>query len=158
LQNFFEAIGSTIIDRVFPEEGTMNPQEQQQLEQLKQAQEQANQMQQLQLQILEREQTRLDQDSAEDRRKTAKEIEKLNADITKVLMDAALSGERAESEALKNQLTKYTGSVSVLLDSLTKIGDINDRQITQSPALQPIPNLLGPVPRMEARSGNGSLI
>jgi hypothetical protein len=145
LENYFEAVGSTLIDRIFPEEGSMTEQEKQQLDQLKQAQEQANQLQQLQLQILAREQDRLDADSAEDRRKTAAEVEKLGAELEETLMNAAKLGEEAETEALNNQITKYTASVGIALDQLLARGAVNDRNITASPALQAPANIQRPV-------------
>jgi len=136
VKNFFDAIGSQIIDQIYPEEGSMSPAEQKQLQQLQQAQEKANQLQELQLQILEREQNRLDQDSQADREETAAKVAKLGAELEETLMNAAKLGEEAETEALNNQLTKYTANVQIALDKLLAVGAINDRNIAASPALQ----------------------
>lgn len=140
VRNYFESIGSEIIDDIYPEEGNMSPAEQEQLKKMQEAQEQANQIQMMQLQILEREQDRLDKDSEADRAKTAKEIEKLGADIVKTIMDAAKSGEEAETEALNNKLTKYTASVQELLGNILAIGANNGTTITQNNALRPPAN------------------
>lgn len=135
IRNYYDAIGSGLIDQIYPEEGSMSPAEAEQLKKMQEAQEQANQIQMMQLQILEREQDRLDRDSETDRAKTVKEIEKVNADIIKTVMEAAKTGEEAETEALINRLTKYTASVQKLLDDLLAIGANNGTNITQSPAL-----------------------
>ena len=60
LRGFFEAIGSPNIDAVFADAGEMTPEEEAQLQAMREAQETANQLQQLQVQILQREQDRLD--------------------------------------------------------------------------------------------------
>ena len=136
LENYFEAIGSTLIDRIFPDPGSMSPAEQQQLAQMQQAQQQANDLQALQLDILRREQDRLDMDSASEREKRAAEIRNLAADFVKTLSDALLTTEKAETEEIDNQINIYTTQLEAALQRFEAIGAVNERNITANPALQ----------------------
>jgi hypothetical protein len=131
VKNYYEAIGSTIIDQVYPEEGSMSPAEQEQLKKMQESQDLANQIQQQQLEILTREQDRLDADTTAKIEKIHTEISKLHADIVETLAKAAKTGEEAESESLKNQITSYTAEIQMRLDDLLAIGVRHDRPVSQ---------------------------
>lgn len=136
VRNYFESIGSTLIDQIYPEEGTMSPAEQKQLEQLQQQQELANQIQMMQLQILEREQDRLDADTKAKIEKVGAEIKNLQADFVETMSSALLNTEKAETEQVDNQINVYTSRLQGQLDILTAIGAENDRSFAQSTSLQ----------------------
>lgn len=131
LKNYFEVIGSTDIDRIFPEEGAMTPQEKQQLDQMKQAQEMANQIQMLQLQLLTREQDRLDKETGAKIQKSAQEIQNLKADLLETLAKALKAGEEAETESLNNQVNTFlyvtqafTAKLQAQVDLLSSLGEL----------------------------------
>lgn len=145
LKNFFDSIGSTLVDQIFPEEGAMSPQEKQQLEQMQKAQDLSNQIQQQQLEILAREQDRLDADTSAKIEKTREEMKKFGAEVVEALAKAAKSAEEAETEHLNNQITRYTAGLERQLDGLLAIGANNERSIKESPALRQNPNQLGTV-------------
>lgn len=107
LKNFFDAIGSELIDQIFPEDGAMSPEDKKMQEQMLKAQEQANKIAELQLQILTREQDRLDLETREKVKKIQAEIEKISVDMMETLASTFLKGEQAETESLKNGVTLY---------------------------------------------------
>jgi chaperonin GroES len=108
VKSYFESIGSTLISQIFPEEGSMSPAEQQQLQKMQQAQELQNQIQQQQLEILTREQDRLDADTQKKIEKMDEEIDNIAASTIERFASAAEKAEKAETEALKNQITTYS--------------------------------------------------
>jgi hypothetical protein len=112
VKNYYEAIGSTLIDQIFPEEGSMSPAEQKKIEAMQKEQELANEIQQQTLEILGREQDRLDAETQATLQKMAAEIEKLKADRVKLMADAALAGEKAETEQVNNNLNTYTAALA----------------------------------------------
>ena len=141
-KNYFESIGSTITDQVFPEEGTMSPEEKQKVEQLQKAQDLSNQIQQQQLEILSREQDRLDADTQAKIAKVTKEIQRMNTEMLEKFTSALLNAEKAESEQVKNQIDLYTANLQGQLDILTATGVENDRRnISASSALTQQPNI-----------------
>ena len=139
VRNYFEAIGSSLTDEVFPEAGAMTPEEEVQVAQMREAQDLANQIQQMQLELLGREQDRLDAETNIKVQKALPEIEKLKADIIDTLMGAAERAEKAESESIKNQIDTYSSQLDVLSKELEAIGALNVRPITESTAFQPRP-------------------
>jgi chaperonin GroES len=122
IKNYFESIGSTIMDQIYPDEGSMSPAELEQMKKMQEGQDLQNQIQQQQLQILQREQDRLDADTQAKIEKVGTEIEKLQADVIKTLADAAKSGEEAETESLNNQISIYTQQMRMRTDELQSIG------------------------------------
>ena len=88
LRNYFDAIGSTVIDQVFPDENNMTEQDRQIKNNMLQAQQQAAQAAQMQAELLKREQDRLDAETKAKLEKTPHEIGKIDADIQKTLADA----------------------------------------------------------------------
>jgi len=141
MKNFFERIGSDNLDEIFPE----NPTDQQAAETARfaDAQEQSNQIQleqlkfqQLQTEVLMREQDRLDA-------KTKIDIDKAISEITKNMADNILTLEKAETEDVKNQISKYTAQQQSQLDLLTAIGAEDDRRrnITNQRSAQPNPDI-----------------
>lgn len=127
VKTFFERIGSTNIDDIFPEEP--NPTEVAEIKRFTEAQEQENQIQlaqleltKLQTDVLMREQDRLDADT---NRKIKETASKMRVDLSTVVLNL----EKAESEDVKNRVSVYTAQVSAAIDSLTAIGAENDRAI-----------------------------
>jgi len=125
VRNFYERIGSDNVDEIFPEQPT--DAQAQEIAQFRQAQELQNQIQtqqlelsELQTEILMREQDRLDAE-------TTIKIDKAISDITKNMADNILTLEKAETEDVKNQISKYTAQSQAMIDAITAIGAENDR-------------------------------
>lgn len=135
VKNFFDAIGSELLDQIFPEEGSMSPADQKAREQMLKAQEQANQIAELQLQILTREQDRLDMKTAEEINKIKAEVKKLGAEMIETLANAMKLGEEAETESTKNAVTIYTAQLENITSALSALGVGNVGNSTTS-ALQ----------------------
>lgn len=132
IQNYFEAIGSEMSERIF-DKGAMTPEEEQMMQQMTQAQEQANQIQMMQLQLLQREQDRLDKETSFKAQEAQQKIKNMSAELIETLTKATKYMEEAESESLKNQITTYTGGLREVIEIMTAIGAENDnRRIAQS--------------------------
>ena len=132
---FFDSIGSTLIDQIFPEEGSMSPADQQARDQMLQAQEQANKIAELQLQILTREQDRLDAKNVAEIERIRAEVKKLGVDMIETLANAAKLGEQAETESLKNAVNIYTAQLESAVSAIGALGDVNAREL-KVPQLQ----------------------
>jgi len=102
LKRFFSAVDADIVEEIFPEEGSMSPQEKQQIEAMTKSQETQNQLQELQLQILAREQDRLDVKTKSEVDKTTSEIEKTKREIAKIESLLGIDQEVEKSKAAKN--------------------------------------------------------
>lgn len=150
VKNFFDAIGSELVDQIFPEEGTMSPEEKQMQQNMLKAQEQANQIAQMQLQILEREQNRLDAKAAEEINKMKAEIKRITAEVLKVLTEANLNNEKAESEEVKNRISTYTTAMQTTMEAIEALGELNVREFTV-PQLPAGPGNTGAIPPMAGR-------
>lgn len=129
IKNFFDAIGSELIDQIFPEEGSMSPADQQMQQKMLAAQEQANKIAELQLQILSREQDRLDAETKEKINKMKQEVKNLTADLVKTLAEAALAGEKAESESMNNKISMYTAQIDTAMSAIDALGAMDDRAL-----------------------------
>lgn len=129
LRNFFDAIGSELIDEVFPEEGSMSPEDKAMQQQMLKAQEQANKIAEMQLQILSREQDRLDLETTNKVKKIQAEVEKLGVDMLETLANTMKLGEEAETESLKNAVTIYTAQLQSVTKALGALGDTNVRPL-----------------------------
>lgn len=127
VRNFFEAIDSELIDQVFPEEGSMSPQERKQVEELQKAQQLENQIKQQQLEILTREQNRLDAETQADLRKTMAEIEEIRVGLDKTKAEIVKTMEEAESEQVKNQIDAYTSQFNAVTDRLKVMADFEGK-------------------------------
>ncbi len=134
IKNYFDAIGSTLIDEIFPDESSMSPQDKQMKTQMLQQQEQANKIAQQQLQLLEREQNRLDYE-------TQKKADKIVADIkrigTQMLVDVANAGklgEETDSISRQDQMANFQTQFDTLTSVIGTLGEMNDRQIELSQA------------------------
>lgn len=147
VKSFFDAIGSELVEAIFPDDGSLSPADQKARQQMLQAQEQANKIAELQLQILTREQDRLDLKTAEDIKKIQAEVKKLGADMIETLANAAKLGEQAESESTKNQISIYTAQLQTITSAIEALGAMNDRAL-QIPQFAPPPNNVGAVPGM----------
>lgn len=129
IKNFFDAIGSELIDEIFPEEGSMSEEDKAMQQQMLKAQEQANQIAQMQMQLLMREQDRLDKETVEKVNKMKAEVEKLGFDMMDTLALAFKHMEEAETEAGKNDVTIYTAKLQHFSKALAAIGDVNVRPL-----------------------------
>jgi hypothetical protein len=137
----------------------MSPAEQKQLDGMKQAQETANKIQQTQLEILQREQDRLDAETRGKLEKIGQEVKSMQVDILKTIATAMKTMEEAESENLKNQVTTYTANLQAKLDEVLAIGAIqNVGLIPQSFAQPPAGNIGGAVQGMASPPMYGSVI
>lgn len=145
IKNYFEAIGSELMDQVFPEEGSMSPAEMEQVKKMQEGQDLQNKIQMQQLQILQREQDRLDADTSAKIRKSAEEVKEIQAKIVETLAKAAKAGEEAESESLNNQVNTYTMQLEGVLSELLAIGANSDRNLTEGIVLQPPQNQQGTI-------------
>jgi chaperonin GroES len=128
VKNYFESIGSSILQEIYPKEGSMSPAEMEQMKKMQEGQDLQNQIAQQQLQILEREQTRLDKDTEAKVRKVSKEIELMGTEMQENLTKAMLNAEQAESEQVKNAISTYSAGLKGQLDTLTAIGAEDDRR------------------------------
>lgn len=143
--NFFDAIGSTLIDQIFPDEGSMSPKDKQARDQMLQAQEQANKIAELQLQILTREQDRLDIKTAAEIDRIKAEIKKIGIDMIETLANAAKLGEEAETESTKNAMSQYTSQIEAITSAISALGAMNALKTSQ---LQSPGSQQGPVSPM----------
>jgi len=136
VKNFFDAIGSELIDDIFPEEGSMSPADQKARDEMLKAQQQANQLAELQLNILSREQDRLDIETSEKTQKTRAEVKKLGAELLETLANAMKLGEEAETESMKNAVSIYTAQLKTFESAIGALGETSGRaiQIPQLPA------------------------
>jgi chaperonin GroES len=128
LKNFFDAIGSDV-DQIFPEEGSMSPEDKAMQQQMLKAQEQANKIAELQLQILTREQDRLDLETREKVKKVQKEIEQISVEMMETLAKTIKTGEEAETESLKNGITLYVEHLRTHAKTIGSLGDTNARPL-----------------------------
>jgi hypothetical protein len=128
MKNFFDAIGSDT-DRIYPEEGSMSPEEKKMQQQMLQQQEQANKIAQMQLDILAREQDRLDAETREKIQKIKAEVKQLGADLIKTFAEAAKIGEEAETESTKNKISIYTAQLAGLETAISALGAQDDRAL-----------------------------
>lgn len=132
LRNYFDNIGTQNIDQIFPDPGTMTPEEEQQIQQLQQAQKLGNdlaqaqlELQQLQIELFTREQDRLDARARSDIEKQNAEIQKTLKQLEEAEADIILTLEKAETEEIKNGISTYTESLRVMRESLQTIEAIN---------------------------------
>jgi chaperonin GroES len=126
VRNFFERIGSENVDDIFPEQPTdAQAEEMAKFNAQKEMENQMAQSQleltQLQTQILMREQDRLDAD-------TKRKIDGTIGQLTRWQAQNMLDLEKAESEDVKNNISKYTTEVQTSIDTLTAIGADDDRR------------------------------
>jgi len=141
LQNYFSNIGTQNLESIFPDPGTQTEEEKAEIAELQKAQELGNQLaekqlelQTLQVEILGREQERLDAQTQSDIEKQNTEIEKIIAEIDKIQSEVILNLEKAETEELQNGLTIYTESMRAITDSVKTLGAINE---SRQPATTP---------------------
>jgi len=127
IKNFFDAIGSELLDQIYPEDGSMSPADKQALAKMTEAQEKANQIAELQLQILTREQDRLDLKTAEEINKIKAEVKKLGAEMIETLAKAMKAGEEAETESMKNAVSIYTAELDTIVGAIEALGAMNER-------------------------------
>ena len=128
VRNFYEAIGTKNVAEIFPAEGTMTPEEKQQIEQLQQQNDMLIQQQQQQIELTR---AQVDLARGELQRltfRTRAEIEKLFAEVIKLKTDAVLNLEKAETEQVKNNIDIYTSSIDALSRSTDRIKTMLEAQ------------------------------
>jgi hypothetical protein len=133
ITNYFDAIGSELIDQIFPDDDSMSPKDKEMRDQMMKAQEQANQIAELQLQILSREQDRLDIKTASEIDRIKAEIKKIGIEMIEVLARAAKLGEEAETESMKNAISQYTSQIGAITSAIDALGAMNALRISQLP-------------------------
>lgn len=118
---FFEAIGSDLVDEVFPDEQRMSREDQQRLDGLRQQQEQSNalaqeqnKLTQLQIDLLTRSEDRKDGEAAVKAEEAQVDNEKKLAEIRAITANIILTLEKAETEDTKNQISAYTAELQAL--------------------------------------------
>lgn len=147
VKNFFDAIGSELVDLIFPEEGSLSPADTKARDAMLEQQKMANELAQRQLQLLEREQRRLDAETESGITKQKAEIKKIAAEIIKTLTEANLNNEKAESEEVKNRLSVYTQTMQTMMTAIEALGVVNARAAPEILALtQPRINAGGLAP------------
>lgn len=127
VKNFYDAIGSQLTDQIFPEEGSMSPQEKEQLAAMKKATDLQNQIAMMQLQILQREQARLDAETQADITKINAEVEEIKVGMGKTRAEIIKLLEEAESEHVANQIDMYVSRFTAVTDRIKTLGDLNVR-------------------------------
>lgn len=131
VKGYYERIGSENLDKIFPNEAEMSPDEKAQMQAMRQAQEQANQMAQAQLaytqlqtELLKRDQDRKDQEFLVKSQEIMAGIDKTLEEINKLRADTTLTYEKAETEQVNNKINTYTAHA----DQLSRIEDRMDRK------------------------------
>lgn len=116
VRGYFEAIGSQVTEEVFPEDqSSISEQDRAMMQQMQEQQQIQNQIAQQQLQLLQREQDRLDRDTEAKVAKARQEIKNMQAEIIETFSQAAWNVERAETEQLKNRIDQYAGLLEGIL-------------------------------------------
>lgn len=123
VKEYFELIGSDLVDRVFPEEGAMTEDEKKQMAAMTQAQESANKMQEVQIQLLNQQVQNegIEAQSLAIKRKA--EIIGIRAKVDETIANTILLAEKAESEHAKNQIDIYTTKLQSVSDMLAASAD-----------------------------------
>jgi hypothetical protein len=118
IEDYYALIGSDLTDRIFPEEGAMTEKEKKQMAAMTQATEQQNKMMEVQIQLLGQqvENEKIEAQSLAEKRKY--EINQIVAKIQETRANTILLGEKAETEEVANQITKYTASMQAILDTV----------------------------------------
>ncbi len=143
LRNYFDAIGSQDIDRIF-DESTMTPEEQEQIQQLQQQQELLAQQQQQQIELTaaqvalaKGELDRLNFRTDAEVQKLFAEADKTQAQIAEIESTIILNLEKAETEDVKNGIQMYTSMIGTLTDQTMKIRDLLEAQGAQNVQQRP---------------------
>jgi hypothetical protein len=142
LRNFFEAIGTQDVDRIF-DDSTMTPEEKQQIEDLQQQQQQLAEQGAQQIELT-RAQVALAQGELERLNfRTTAEVDKLIAEaenivisIDKTKSEIILNLEKAETEQVKNGIDQYTATIRTLTDMSLRIRDSLEARGAQNNAIQ----------------------
>lgn len=141
IKNFFDAIGSELIDQIFPEEGTMSPADAKARDEMLKLQQQQAEMQALQLDILKREQDRLDMKNLYEIQEISAKVKKLGAEFVETMAKAYKTAEEGESESLVNRQNTFAATIKAITDSLSRLGETNARAVEisqlQAPQSQP---------------------
>ena len=112
VENWFEAIGAdNMIDKVWPSAEDMSKDQESRIQQQQAEAEKQNQLQAIEIDLAERKQNNEDRETQAKLRKTAAELDKLEAETIKVL-------EEAETEATKNLISKYTTKIQGARDAI----------------------------------------
>lgn len=143
IKGFFEAIGSDLLDQIYPEESSMSPKDKEAIQKMTAEKEKTNQLAQLQTEILKREQDRLDEDSKAKRKEIESRI--LTAKVTDIesLARATKLAEEAETESTQNKIDKYSGIIDMAEKHIMNYG-INPMERIEPIAPPPMPQMQAP--------------
>ena len=126
LKNYFGSIGSDV-EQIYPEEGSMSPEDKKMQQQMLQQQEQANAIAKQNSDILAREQDRLDQETAMkiqgmqgEQDKLKADIRKIDAETDKLLTEAQVDPGLAQEKSLNRavDLARMSGEMDLKLENL----------------------------------------
>jgi hypothetical protein len=122
IKGFFEAIGSDLLEQIYPDESSMSPKDKEAIAKMTAEKEKTNQLAQLQTEILKREQDRLDEDSKAKRKEIESRI--LTAKVTDIeaLARATKLAEEAETESTQNKIDKYSGIIDMAEKQIMNYG------------------------------------
>ncbi len=139
VRGFFEAIGSTLTDQVFPEDqSSISEQDRAMMAKMQEQQQMQQQIQQMQLALLTREQDRLDKDTDAKVAKARQELKNMQAEVIETFSKTAWNVERAETEQLQNRINDY----SSLLESI--LAGVPEQQSVISYDFDPMTGVLQP--------------
>ena len=143
IKGFFEAIGSDLLDQIYPDESSMSPKDKEAIQKMTAEKEKTNQLAQLQTEILKREQDRLDEDSKAKRKEIESRI--LTAKVTDIesLARATKLAEEAETESTQNKIDKYSGIIDMAEKHIMNYG-INPMERIEPIAPPPMPQMQAP--------------
>ena len=148
IKSYYEALGTTNMDEIFPEQ--MTPEQQKQREQMMEMQKQQQEMEQLQTQLLQAQvqqaQQSVDQKGQETEAKvmqimaTLEEMQKesrrkdakLNVDLDKTRADTMLAIEKAQTEDEKNRQQEKLKAVEILISMDKDDMDRAERKATNN--------------------------
>lgn len=136
VRNYYENIGCSYTDKIFPNEAEMSPEDKAQMQAMQQQQAQANKMAETQEKLLTAQteillagEKRKDAEFEASKQETLAAIDKMLAEVRKINADTLLSVEKALTEKVNNGLA-ITGAVSAEMDKALTLatGDSYDQE------------------------------
>lgn len=147
VKSYYEALGTTNMEEIFPEQ--MTPEQQKQRDQMMQVQQQQQEMEQLQTQLLQAQVQQAQQDVdrreketdakiiemqakiEEMQRESARKDKKLDVDLDKTRADTILAIEKAQTEDEKNRQQEKLKAVEILISMSKDDMDRAERNNTE---------------------------
>lgn len=117
VRNFFERIGSSNLDEIFPDQPTDEQAEE--MARFREAQEMANQIQQQQLALSQLQTELMQRDQERRDLETNAKVQETIGKLEKMRTESLLNLEKAESEEVKNQINTYTAEIQSTISILS---------------------------------------